>query len=73
MSFARIVWCTGMETLPGLIGYTFVAAVTPGPNNVVLWATGIQFGFRAAMPYLAGDRRRHDAPWCWRPRSGSAS
>jgi threonine/homoserine/homoserine lactone efflux protein len=43
-----------METLLGLIGYTFVAAVTPGPNNVVLWATGIQFGYRAAIPYLAG-------------------
>lgn len=43
-----------MDTLPGLIGFTFVAAVTPGPNNVVLWATGIQFGFRAAIPYLAG-------------------
>lgn len=43
-----------METLWGLAGYTFVAAVTPGPNNVVLWATGIQFGFRAAVPYLLG-------------------
>jgi threonine/homoserine/homoserine lactone efflux protein len=43
-----------VEALVGLIGYTFVSAVTPGPNNVVLWATGIQFGLRAALPYLAG-------------------
>jgi len=43
-----------MEALLGLIGYTFVAAVTPGPNNVILWATGIQFGFRAALPYVVG-------------------
>jgi len=43
-----------MEALLGLIGYTFVSAVTPGPNNVILWATGIQFGFRAAMPYVTG-------------------
>lgn len=43
-----------MEALIGLVGYTFVAAITPGPNNVVLWATGIQFGFRGAVPYLVG-------------------
>lgn len=43
-----------MEALIGLVGYTFVSAVTPGPNNVILWATGIRFGFRAALPYVAG-------------------
>jgi threonine/homoserine/homoserine lactone efflux protein len=43
-----------VEALIGLVGYTFVSAVTPGPNNVILWATGIQFGFRAALPYVAG-------------------
>lgn len=43
-----------MGTLFALIGYSFVAAVTPGPNNVLLWATGIQYGFRAALPYIAG-------------------
>lgn len=43
-----------MEAVIGLVGYSFVAAVTPGPNNVILWATGIQFGFRAALPYVAG-------------------
>lgn len=43
-----------MEALIGLVGYTFVSAVTPGPNNVILWATGIRFGLRAALPYVAG-------------------
>lgn len=43
-----------MESLVGLAGYAFVAAVTPGPNNVILWAAGIQFGFRATLPYIAG-------------------
>lgn len=43
-----------MDAVLGLIGYTFVAAVTPGPNNVVLWGIGIRFGFRAAVPYLLG-------------------
>jgi threonine/homoserine/homoserine lactone efflux protein len=43
-----------MEALIGLAGYAFVAAVTPGPNNVILWAAGVQFGFRATLPYIAG-------------------
>ena len=43
-----------MEALLGLVGYSFVAAVTPGPNNVVLWGIGLRYGFRAAIPYLLG-------------------
>lgn len=38
----------------GLAGYAFVAAVTPGPNNVVLWGIGLRHGYRAAVPYLLG-------------------
>ncbi len=37
-----------------LVGFTFVAAVTPGPNNVVLWGIGIRYGVRPALPYVAG-------------------
>src|SRR5437879_169381 len=29
----RALRCTSMEALLGLAGYSFVAAVTPGPNN----------------------------------------
>lgn len=43
-----------MDTVLGLIGYSFVAAITPGPNNVLLWGIGIRHGFRAALPYVAG-------------------
>src|SRR5437868_8016505 len=43
-----------MEALLGLAGYTFVSAVTPGPNNVVLWGIGLKHGYRAAIPYLLG-------------------
>lgn len=43
-----------MDAVLGLIGYSFVAAVTPGPNNVVLWGIGLRHGFRAAIPYLLG-------------------
>jgi len=34
--------------------YSFVLAVTPGPNNTALLALGGRFGFRATIPYLAG-------------------
>lgn len=34
--------------------YSFVLAVTPGPNNTALLALGGRFGFRATIPYLSG-------------------
>jgi threonine/homoserine/homoserine lactone efflux protein len=43
-----------MEALLGLAGFSFVAAVTPGPNNVVLWSIGLRHGYRAAIPFLLG-------------------
>lgn len=43
-----------METLVGLVGFSFVNAVTPGPNNVLLWASGAQFGFRATIRQVLG-------------------
>jgi threonine/homoserine/homoserine lactone efflux protein len=43
-----------MSELLGLAGFTFVASVTPGPNNTLLWASGIQFGFRRTARHVAG-------------------
>jgi len=37
-----------------LIIFAFIAAYTPGPNNAVLLATGVNFGFRAAIPMILG-------------------
>src|SRR5665213_2644992 len=37
-----------------LIIFAFIAAYTPGPNNAVLSATGVNFGFRAAIPMILG-------------------
>ena len=34
--------------------FAFVASITPGPNNVMLWASGLDFGFRRTIPHLAG-------------------
>jgi threonine/homoserine/homoserine lactone efflux protein len=31
-----------------------VSSGTPGPNNALLWASGLQFGFRATVPQIIG-------------------
>ena len=43
-----------MNDLLGLLAFAFVSTVTPGPNNVLLWASGVQFGFRATLPHVFG-------------------
>jgi threonine/homoserine/homoserine lactone efflux protein len=45
---------TGVETLVALVAFSFVSSVTPGPNNVLLWASGASFGFRATLPHILG-------------------
>jgi len=37
-----------------LIGYYFVMFATPGPNNAMLTASGIKFGFKRTLPHLIG-------------------
>ena len=34
--------------------FAFVAAFTPGPNNIMLAASGANFGFRATLPHIIG-------------------
>ena len=43
-----------MGELAGLAAFSFVRTVTPGPNNVMLWASGVQFGLRPTLPHVAG-------------------
>jgi threonine/homoserine/homoserine lactone efflux protein len=38
-----------------LLLFAFVSTVTPGPNNVILWASGMRFGVRATLPHVAGS------------------
>ncbi len=37
-----------------LVSYYFVMFVTPGPNNAMLTASGIKFGFKRTLPHLIG-------------------
>lgn len=41
------------DVLP-LVTYSFVMSITPGPNNVMLTASGARFGFRRTLPHLLG-------------------
>jgi len=34
--------------------FSFVAAVTPGPNNIMLASSGLTYGFRRTVPHMLG-------------------
>jgi threonine/homoserine/homoserine lactone efflux protein len=42
-----------IDPLP-FVTYTFVMSITPGPNNVMLTASGAHFGFRRTVPHIFG-------------------
>ena len=42
-----------IDPLP-FVTYTFVMSITPGPNNVMLTASGANFGFRRTVPHILG-------------------
>lgn len=42
------------EQLIALIGFALVTSVTPGPNNLMLMASGANFGFRRTVPHMLG-------------------
>ena len=37
-----------------LLGFSFVSSVTPGPNNIMLLTSGVNFGFRRTIPHMCG-------------------
>ncbi|WP_136090163.1 LysE family translocator [Auritidibacter ignavus] len=43
-----------VDTLLALAGYALVTSITPGPNNLMLLASGVNFGLRRTLPHLAG-------------------
>jgi len=42
------------DVLYALILFCFVSGVTPGPNNLMLMNSGVNFGFRRTLPHLLG-------------------
>lgn len=37
-----------------LAAFAFVSSITPGPNNLMLMASGANFGFRRTVPHMLG-------------------
>jgi threonine/homoserine/homoserine lactone efflux protein len=37
-----------------LVGFAFVSSITPGPNNLMLMASGANFGFARTVPHMLG-------------------
>ena len=43
-----------LDILPALALFAFVSSITPGPNNLMLMASGANFGFRRSIPHMLG-------------------
>ncbi|MCC8400836.1 LysE family translocator [Paraburkholderia sp. MMS20-SJTN17] len=43
-----------LSALPAGILFALVTSITPGPNNTMLLASGVNFGFRRTLPHLSG-------------------
>ena len=41
-----------------LLSYVATMSVTPGPNNMMLLASGVNFGIRRSLPQAGGFCRR---------------
>ncbi len=42
------------QTMLALSLYTVVTSITPGPNNMMVLASGVNFGFRRTVPHILG-------------------
>lgn len=43
-----------MDAVIPFVTFAVVAAITPGPNNLMLAASGVAFGWRRTLPHLLG-------------------
>lgn len=43
-----------LDTLIAFLGFAFASSVTPGPNNMMLLASGVNFGLRRTLWHVAG-------------------
>lgn len=42
------------DVFAALVLFVFVTAFTPGPNNIMVTASGVNFGFMRTIPHMAG-------------------
>jgi threonine/homoserine/homoserine lactone efflux protein len=43
-----------LDTALALVSFAFVTSITPGPNNIMLTASGVNFGFARTIPHMLG-------------------
>ena len=43
-----------LASLAALSGFALVSSITPGPNNMMLMASGANFGLRRTVPHALG-------------------
>jgi len=43
-----------IETFLALVLFAFTTSITPGPNNMMLFSSGVNFGFRRTVPHMLG-------------------
>ena len=43
-----------MDLLPSLVVFALATSCTPGPNNIMLTASGVNFGFARTVPHMTG-------------------
>jgi threonine/homoserine/homoserine lactone efflux protein len=42
------------ERLAALVVFAFVSSITPGPNNLMLMASGLNYGVKRTLPHMLG-------------------
>jgi len=43
-----------LYTFLALLLFAFTTSITPGPNNMMLFSSGVNFGFRRTIPHMLG-------------------
>ena len=43
-----------LDTFLALLLFAFTTSITPGPNNMMLFTSGVNFGFRRTIPHMLG-------------------
>lgn len=54
LTYLRELGAMPTDLLLAFTGFAFATSVTPGPNNMMLLASGVNFGFRRAIPHMLG-------------------
>ncbi|ANP36346.1 lysine transporter LysE [Phaeobacter gallaeciensis] len=53
-ALTRQILAMTYDLLLALALFAFVSSITPGPNNLMLMASGANFGFRRTIPHMLG-------------------